>query len=318
MRQNPGAGPLRKIEKWLGRKMLLECCLNAGLSVVSLFLSVIVLGFMFLLSCLLVAAVYSALGAYLGFVPVGRMSDSQFVLAMGLTAGAMVFILFTGNALSKGKRTVNVRYQSAQGQRGQRSYITYVTSPLKDVEDIIYAGPRLLLASVGFIDEIIRKLRLEVAACARILQVLLSRNSRVSFAELTSRTGIAFSFKIFPQLREIEGVVFLSAEPPGLSLTSDLRAELFGLLEEELIDVAEVEVEPEVQPEPVDPNSPHALLGIVETASPTQIKAAYRKRIKECHPDKFAGLGGERQSLAEERAKQINAAYDLLMAARRS
>ena len=318
MRQNPRAGPLRKIEQWLGRKMLLESCLSAGLSVVSLFLSVIVLGFMFLLSCLLVGAVYSALGAYLDFVPVGLMSHSRFTLAMGLTAVAMIFVLFTGNALSKGRRVVNVRYQSTQGRRGQRSYMTYVTSPLKDIEDIIYAGPRLLLASVGFIDEIIRKLRLDVMACARIFQVLLSRNSRVSFAELASRTGIAHSFKIFPQLREIEGVVFLSAEPPGLSLTSDLRAELFGLLEEELIDVTEVEVEPEVQPEPVDPNSPHVLLGITETASPTQIKAAYRKRIKECHPDKFAGLGEEWQSLAEERAKQINAAYDLMMASRRS
>jgi hypothetical protein len=317
MRHTPSAGTLRKIEKWLGRKMLLESCLNAGLSVVSLFLSIIVLGFMFLLTCMLVAAVYSALGAYLGFTPVGLLSHSRFVLALELTAAAMVLVLFTGNALSKGRRTVNVRYQSTQGRRGQRAYVAYVTSPLKDVEDILYAGPRLIIASVGFIDEIIRKQRLEVMACAKILQVLLSRNSRVSFAELTRRTGIAHSFKIFPQLREIEGVVFLSAEPPGLSLTSDLRAELFGLFEEDVIEVG-AEAETELKPDAPDPNSPHALLGIMETASPTQIKAAYRKRIKECHPDKFAGLGEEWQSLAEERAKQINAAYDVLMAVRRS
>lgn len=62
----------------------------------------------------------------------------------------------------------------------------------------------------------------------------------------------------------------------------------------------------------------YAVLGISEDASEDQIKRAYRKLIRENHPDKLAskGLPQGMRAIAEERARQINQAYELIRQAR--
>ena len=63
----------------------------------------------------------------------------------------------------------------------------------------------------------------------------------------------------------------------------------------------------------------YAALGVTPDTSEAEIKRAYRKMIRENHPDRLAAKGipsGLRQ-LAEERAREINAAYDLIKKARR-
>jgi DnaJ-domain-containing protein 1 len=60
------------------------------------------------------------------------------------------------------------------------------------------------------------------------------------------------------------------------------------------------------------------VLGIEPHATLDEIKAAYRKRIREYHPDKVADLGRELQELAEAKAKEINAAYRAIIRARSS
>lgn len=52
---------------------------------------------------------------------------------------------------------------------------------------------------------------------------------------------------------------------------------------------------------------PYHILGVDKTASAEQIQQAYRKLAKELHPDLHPG-----DSAAEERFKQVNAAYTLL------
>ncbi len=62
----------------------------------------------------------------------------------------------------------------------------------------------------------------------------------------------------------------------------------------------------------------YAALGVSPDASPADIKRAYRKLISQNHPDKLAarGLPESMRAVAEERSREINAAYDLIKSAR--
>lgn len=57
----------------------------------------------------------------------------------------------------------------------------------------------------------------------------------------------------------------------------------------------------------------HQTLGVTEWASKEEIERAYRQQISQYHPDKVAALGEDIRRLAEERTKEINAAYDTAM-----
>lgn len=54
----------------------------------------------------------------------------------------------------------------------------------------------------------------------------------------------------------------------------------------------------------------YATLGLDKGASGEEIKKAYRKLSMQYHPDKVAHLGDEFRAIAEEKMKEINAAYD--------
>ena len=62
----------------------------------------------------------------------------------------------------------------------------------------------------------------------------------------------------------------------------------------------------------------YAALGVSSDDSPAEIKRAYRRLISENHPDKLAsrGLPESMRAVAEERSREINAAYDLIKEAR--
>jgi DnaJ like chaperone protein len=59
-------------------------------------------------------------------------------------------------------------------------------------------------------------------------------------------------------------------------------------------------------------------LGVSPDASDEEIKRAYRKLIIENHPDKLAakGLPESMRPFAEQRTREINAAYDVIKRAR--
>ncbi len=62
----------------------------------------------------------------------------------------------------------------------------------------------------------------------------------------------------------------------------------------------------------------YAALGVTPEASPAEIKRAYRRLISQNHPDKLAarGLPESMRAVAEERSRELNAAYDLIKEAR--
>lgn len=56
----------------------------------------------------------------------------------------------------------------------------------------------------------------------------------------------------------------------------------------------------------------YKILDISKQATVTEIKAAYRKMAKKYHPDKVVHLGKEHQKGAEEKFRQVQAAYEQL------
>lgn len=61
---------------------------------------------------------------------------------------------------------------------------------------------------------------------------------------------------------------------------------------------------------------PYALLEVPRTASPDEIKSAYKRAVSRYHPDKVAHLGKEFQALAHQKLLAIQQAYETLTGAR--
>ena len=62
---------------------------------------------------------------------------------------------------------------------------------------------------------------------------------------------------------------------------------------------------------------PYALLDVPPTASPDEIKTAYKRAVARYHPDKVAHLGTEFQELAHKKLIAIQHAYETLQGMRR-
>jgi len=62
----------------------------------------------------------------------------------------------------------------------------------------------------------------------------------------------------------------------------------------------------------------YTAIGVSPDASDQDVKRAYRKLISQNHPDKLAarGLPESMRAVAEERSRELNAAYDLIKSAR--
>ncbi|MBS0589286.1 MAG: co-chaperone DjlA [Proteobacteria bacterium] len=55
---------------------------------------------------------------------------------------------------------------------------------------------------------------------------------------------------------------------------------------------------------------PYAVLGVARAASDAEVKRAYRKLMSQHHPDKLGNVPDELKRRAEERSRDINAAYE--------
>lgn len=60
------------------------------------------------------------------------------------------------------------------------------------------------------------------------------------------------------------------------------------------------------------PRDPYEILGVRRNASQEEIKQAYKQLAGKYHPDKVSHLGREFQTLAEDRFKEIQEAYEAL------
>ena len=83
---------------------------------------------------------------------------------------------------------------------------------------LLLSGPRLFVLTWDLVQRGCRLKELDVAACTKVLSVLLKRQSRVSMTDLLAEVPQATLQTALPQLGDVDGVVFLSTAPIGLTI----------------------------------------------------------------------------------------------------
>ena len=180
--------------------------------------------------------------------------------------------------------------------------------PLWLAREYFHMGPRIIFDGASELARARQLSGIDAPMCAQLLTYLITRTTPTRREELLRVFPIWTWDAMVRQLRMIEGVIVFRNEM-SVSLLTPLRLELHQLLSHfpsEEIPQAEPEAVPVEEPRRL---SAHEILGVAADATMAEIKAAYRNRIKECHPDRFANTDGKSRALAEEWTKALNAAY---------
>lgn len=178
-------------------------------------------------------------------------------------------------------------------------------------------GPRLVHDSLRHFNLARNLARLDVTSCSIALTRLARQSKSVTLDELLQLCPGMNRARLRQQLLLIQGVLLIGHDSRVL-LSEPLRLILSPLLHDD----RKFEPNPESEPEPTpvhEPEklSPHEILGVTANATLADIKAAYRNRIKDCHPDRFANMDQTSRERAEEWSKALNAAYATLVAKRK-
>lgn len=191
--------------------------------------------------------------------------------------------------------------------------------PLWLAREYFHMGPRTIFDGWNELARARQFSRIDTEMCAQLLAYLVTKTTPTRRDELLRVFPIWRWDDMVRQLRNIEGVIIFRNEM-NISLLMPLRLELRQLLahfpQEEI-------PQPQEEPEAAPVNEPHKLsaheiLGVAPNATVAEIKAAYRIRIKDCHPDRFPHTDAKSRALAEEWTKALNAAYAELLANNRA
>ena len=97
---------------------------------------------------------------------------------------------------------------------------------VKIVTDCLYIGPRIVTWSLRTFAKAVRLRHIDVPSCTAVIAVLADAGHRMSFQEIADAVEGMNLATTFRQLQDIDGVLFLTGHPAGLTLGSDLKSEL--------------------------------------------------------------------------------------------
>ncbi|WCJ58267.1 hypothetical protein NXS98_11075 [Fontisphaera persica] len=89
-------------------------------------------------------------------------------------------------------------------------------------------SPQLMWAGLQDLRRARRLRELDTAAAATIISMMLGKIKKVSFAEIVAAHPHLDVSRVAAQLLELDGVVPLREDPPGLTLTPDLRQDFLA------------------------------------------------------------------------------------------
>jgi len=310
------------LRKWLVRKLVFQIAERLAFSLIT-----------FVVGCIILAVTCAVTTAFSALVVLGVVAMIQYfgatevhvhVGAIAALSLGFIVLLFIANQHSSRDAMgfYPLRNQAAPVGGIWGLFVALLTGPDATGDlgrDLLLTGPRLVTSCARNLRDAVRLFRMDVKTAVDTLAILARRFHRTSLADLSRLLPGKDPMETLFKLQEMDFVFFLSREPAGVILTLETREELDQLLgpavdRERGPTIAGESQEPEPEPETElgEPQKYYDLLGVKPTATMAEIKSAYRHRIKQCHPDKLAGRGEDFRKLAEERAKALNEAYEVL------
>jgi hypothetical protein len=315
-------GTLSTIQQWLRKQAAADAAHYFLFALFLLSVGAALLAVTFFFACALLWVALNGAGSALSELLWNR--PLHLPLAAIITVAALfVVFLFVESARVSRQYLTRIRRQdrwpsrSADSTGGFVNLLVYSDISSRLIADALLIGPRLVAGAWTCLKKAGRLSRLDAEAGSRVLAVLFSRASRCSPGDLV-QSGVPDPTKAANQLRDIDGVVLIRLDPPGLTLTSELRQELAGVLG---LSVPPPSPTPRVEPKPLTLPSRtiFELLGVPPTASPEEIEVAYRNWMTQSCVREAAELeNAARQQQLDEQVKAVNAAYEAFVAGRTS
>ncbi|MCY3022017.1 MAG: hypothetical protein NTW87_23645 [Planctomycetota bacterium] len=155
-----------------------------------------------------------------------------------LTALVVVGLLFVGNARAGpdylASLSGNTSASAADTVGGKIPGGARIPHPPPDsarsflrlLASIVYSGPRAANLSFRLFAKARRLKSMDFDGCAAVIALLYSRNSRWTYQELERKIPQLPWNLILYQLKDVDGIIFFTSDPPGLTLADRLREEL--------------------------------------------------------------------------------------------
>lgn len=105
---------------------------------------------------------------------------------------------------------------------------------VKMITDCLYSGPRVVMAAFGMFRRSREMRKMDLEGCGAVLTLLFAAHRKMSFQDIVNAISGLDAATVFTQLHLIDGVVFLAADPAGLTLSQDLRKAITAFLAPEL------------------------------------------------------------------------------------